>query len=232
MYEQNRRAMKSSSRWGNKLDIFQPTTNHLHWLFTQGRGDNLECVSSRVSGRSVGRLAAQYSLVRTCVRETEATHTPTRRGAHAEAQSQLCTPTRTAFIHKSGENGRASLTPRRAAPCFSPRPAFYERSVRCLSTVHNAHARGLRAGERDCVLMAAIAIDARSKFKRTYFPNRGDRVAGAALLLLYLERVSEQPTDVRFRESGYRVRVGRELQRKREIKNREYMFLMLYFSYN
>lgn len=37
---------------------------------------------------------------------------------------QLCTPTRTTFIHKSGESRRALL---------SPRSAFYERSVRCLS---------------------------------------------------------------------------------------------------
>ena len=68
--------------------------------------------------------------------------------------------------------------------------------------------------------MAAIAIDARSKFKRTYFPNCGDRAAGAVLLLLYLERVSEQSTDVRFRESGYRVRVGANYN-EREIENGE-----------
>jgi len=73
--------------------------------------------------------------------------------------------------------------------------------------------------------MAAIAIDARSKFKRTYFPNCGDRAAGAMLLLLYLERVSEQPTDVRFRASGYRDTSRRELQWKREIENRERIYV-------
>jgi len=186
--------MKSSSGWDNEFDIFHPTTN-LRWLSTQGHDDDLECVSSRVTRRSV-----DWSLgTRSCVHaRRKRAHTG---AAHAEAQSQLCTPTRTAFIHKSGENGRASLTSHRAAPCCSPRPAFYERSVRCLSTVHNAHARAVSVPVRDCVLMAAIAIDVRSKFKRTYFPNRGDRAVGAVLLLIYLERASDRATDRRRQNS-------------------------------
>ena len=138
-----------SFRWGNKLDIFQPTTNHLHWLFTQGQGDNLECVSSRVSGpisRSIGR-----SVTRSCVhayaRRKHAHTGAARRRSHSYARPLELH----SFIKVARTDVRASC---RTAPCFSPRPAFYEWSVRCLSSldsVHNAHAhahahaRGLRA---------------------------------------------------------------------------------------
>lgn len=155
--------------------------------------------------------------------------------AHAEAQSQLCTPTRTAFIHKSSENGRASLTPHRAAPCFSPRP-FTSGAYAASRRRGNAHARRhLRAGERDCVLMAAIAIDVRSKFKRTYFPNRGDRAAGAALLLLYLERASDRRQNPREwitipRASCARIATERERE-KRTLYVSHIAMLQIYIRY-
>lgn len=88
-------------------------------MYTQGHGD-LGCVSLRWS---VGRLVARSLETRSRVNayaETEAcTH---RCGARAEAQSQLCTPTRTAFIHKSGETD--AQTSCHAAPCLVPDRPF------------------------------------------------------------------------------------------------------------
>ena len=156
MRGQNRRAMKSSSRWGgNKLDIFQPTTNHPHDDYSREdrHGDNLECVSSCVSSpigrvdwpRSVGSLSR--TRVHAYARDGSA-HTPARRGG---AVTAICTPTRTAFIHKSGENGRARAS-RRTAPCFSPRPpAFYERNVRCLSSLDSVHNHRRAASAKEIV---------------------------------------------------------------------------------
>jgi len=71
--------------------------------------------------------------------------------------------------------------------------------------VHNAHAHAVSVPVRDCVLMAAIAIDVRSKFKRTYFPNCGDRAVGAVLLLIYLERASERTSDRRRQNPKERI---------------------------
>lgn len=91
----------------------------------------------------LSRLARAYTRTR-----DGSAHTPprrTRRRSHSYAR-----PLELHSFIKVARTDVASLTPHRAAPCFSPRPAFYERSVRCLSTVNNAHARGLRAGERLC----------------------------------------------------------------------------------
>lgn len=170
-------------------------------------------------GRSIGR-----SVSRSCVHAYARRKRAHTGAAHAEAQSQLCTPTRTAFIHKSSENGRASLTPHRAAPCFSPRPAFYERSVRCLSRRCTTHTHAVSTPVRDCVLMAAIAIDVHSKFKRVYFPNRGDGTASAVLLLLYHERMSDRRQNPR--QSVHISRASRARIAK-ERKERGYMLFRI-----
>lgn len=146
MYES---AMKSSSGWGNELDIFHPTTNHPQWLSTQGHGDDLECVSSRVSRRSVGRLAAR-SLTRAYTRTRDGSaHTParrTRRRSHSYARPLELH----SFIKVARTDARAS---RRTAPrlALAPgRPFTNGAYAISLPTVRNAHARGPHAGERLC----------------------------------------------------------------------------------
>lgn len=157
-------------------------------------------MSRRSVDRLVGWLLGLSGLARACTRGDGSAHTHTG-STRGGAQSQLCTPTRTAFIHKSCESGRDP----RAAPhraLLSPRPVFYERNVRrrlsrvctraySLSRTHvrtHVRTRGFTVTERNCVLIAAIAIDARSKFKRTYFPDRGG--ARRALRYYYTSRAS------------------------------------------
>lgn len=128
----------------------------------------------------------------TRTRETGSAHTParrTRRRSHSYARPLELH----SFIKVARTDARAS---RRTAPRLALAPGrpftsgAYAASRRCITYTH-----AVSVPVRDCVLMAAIAIDVRSKFKRTYFPNRGDSAAGAVLLLLYLERASERPSD-------------------------------------
>lgn len=74
--------------------------------------------------------------------------------------------------------------------------------------------------------MAAIVIDVRSKFKRTYFPNRGDRAAGAELLLLYLERASDRRQNPREIDTIPRPRIATTEREKK--KKEQYMFLICF----
>lgn len=67
------------------------------------------------------------------------------------------------------------------------------------------------------MLMAAIAIDAHSKFKRTYFPSRDD----VTLLLLYSSQTCVRA--VRIRENGTisRATSGEDCRKEEQ---REYRF--------
>lgn len=172
------------------------TTNQPHWLSAQEHGDDLECVSSRVSRRSVGRLATRRSLgTRSCVHayaRDGSAHTParrTRRRSHSYARPLELH----SFIKVRRERTRE--------PHAAPRRAFGRPFTN--GAYAASRRRATHTPVRDCVLMAAIAIDFHSKFKRTYFPNRGDETAGRAAIII------PSASDVRIRDR-YRVRIAKE----------------------
>lgn len=139
MRERKRRAMKSSSGSSSELDA---SGRQSSWLCMQGHRGDLGRVSSRVS-LGLSRLWPSTSRVHAwCGDGSAHTHTYGRR----TVSHRLCTPTWTTFIHKSGESRRALL---------SPRSAFYERSVRCLSPddAYKAHTHvvvSLHGGKKLC----------------------------------------------------------------------------------
>lgn len=134
MRERKRRAMKSSSGSSNELDA--SVASIILIIHTRTYRGDLGRVSSRVS---LGLSRPAVPRVHACTETETRTH---RLGA----VTQLCTPTRTTFIHKSGESRRALL---------SLQSAFYERNVRCLSPgdAYKAHTHAvvsLHGGKKLC----------------------------------------------------------------------------------
>lgn len=195
------RATKWAPGFNNDLAlVFSDYSPIIGWfLYEDTWRSGMRVIASR-AGRLIGRSLGLPGLARayTRTRRRKRAHTGV---AHAEAQSQLYA--RPLELHSFIKVARADVrVSRRVAPrraLLSPRSAFYERNVYSASLSFSlflsrwciyAHAHTPTLSgvpERNCVLMAAIAIDARSKFKRIYFPHRCGVGDGAVLLLLYHE---------------------------------------------